>query len=165
MGVARHRMLLGKLVPYFAINLVQVVSMLCVGVYVVPLLGGEALTLGHSPAALVLMSFAASFASVSYALLIANMVSTSEQATIFTGVSNLLLAVIGGIMVPRFVMPQAMQQISLCSPMAWGLEGFLDIFLRRGGVEEVRTEALQLVAFGTVALLLAAFFMGRVRGK
>ena len=165
MGVARHRMLLGKLVPYFAINLVQVVSMLCVGVYVVPLLGGEALTLGHSPAALALMSLAASFASVSYALLIANMVSTSEQATIFTGVSNLLLAVIGGIMVPRFVMPQAMQQISLCSPMAWGLEGFLDIFLRRGGVEEVRTEALQLVAFGTVALLLAAFFMGRVRGK
>ncbi|MCC7014452.1 MAG: ABC transporter permease [Planctomycetes bacterium] len=165
MGVTRSRMLLGKLVPYFAINLLQVGSMLCVGVYLVPLCGGDALTLGQSPAALVVMALAVSFASVSYALLIANVVTTSEQATIFTGVSNLLLAVLGGIMVPRFVMPQAMQAIGSWSPMAWGLEGFLDIFLRRGGVDEVGGEAVWLGAFGIACLLGAALFMGRRRAK
>ena len=165
LGLERRWLLLGKLLPYYAINLLQVVSMLLVGVYLVPLCGGDALTLGHSPAALVLMALAVSFASVSYALLIANIVQTSEQATIFTGVSNLLLAVIGGIMVPRFIMPAAMATISLYSPMAWGLEGFLDIFLRHGGVAAVAREALQLFGFGVVALLLAAFFLGRTRAK
>lgn len=165
MGLERRWLLLGKLLPYYAINLIQVALMLAVGVFLVPLCGGDALTLGHSPAALVLMAAAVSFASVSYALLIANVVSTSEQATIFTGVSNLLLAVIGGIMVPRFIMPSSMQEISLYSPMAWGLEGFLDIFLRNGGLAAVRQEALQLFGFGAAALLAAAFFLGRARGK
>ncbi|HTF90833.1 MAG TPA: ABC transporter permease [Planctomycetota bacterium] len=165
MGLVRRWLLLGKLLPYYVINLVQVALMLAVGVWLVPLCGGDRLTLGHAPGALVLMAMALSFASVSYALLIANVVTTSEQATIFTGVSNLLLAVIGGIMVPRFIMPTAMQEISLYSPMAWGLEGFLDIFLRRGGVAEVSREVLQLFAFGVVSLLLAALFLGRSRAK
>lgn len=165
MGVTRWAMLSGKLLPYFAINLLQVISMLLVGVFLVPLCGGDALTLGQSPAALIAMSLAVSFASVSYALLIANVVRTSEQATIFTGVSNLLLAVLGGIMVPRFVMPPLMQDISRWSPMAWGLDGFLDIFLRAGGVAEVGFEVALLAAFGLVCLGSAGLFMGRVRGK
>jgi ABC-2 type transport system permease protein len=165
MGLARRWLLLGKLLPYYAINLCQVVLMLLVGMFLVPLCGGDKLSLGDAPAALVLMAMAVSFASVSYALLIANVVRTSEQATIFTGVSNLLLAVIGGIMVPRFIMPAAMQHISLYSPMAWGLEGFLDIFLRHGGLAAVRNEALLLLGFGVVSLLAAAFFLGRTRGK
>src|SRR5262249_50735433 len=157
LGVSRQALLLGKMLPYFAINLLQVVSMLLVGMHVVPLFGGDALALGDSPAALALIAIAVSFASVSYGLLIANVVSTSEQATIFTGVSNLLLAVIGGIMVPRFVMPPTMQDLSLFSPMAWGLEGFLDVFLRHGGVEQVAHWALRLFGFGLAALIAAAF--------
>jgi ABC-2 type transport system permease protein len=165
LGLPRRWLLLGKLLPYYAINLVQVVLMLMVGVWLVPLCGGDALTIGDAPAALALMAMAASFASVSYALLIANLVTTSEQATIFTGVSNLLLAVIGGVMVPRFVMPPAMQELSLCSPMAWGLEGFLDIFLRHGDLAAVAKEALQLSAFGLASLALAGFCLGRSRAR
>jgi ABC-2 type transport system permease protein len=165
MGLPRSSLLLGKLVPYYAINLLQVVLMLAVGVWLVPVFGGDALSLGDAPGALVVMALAVSFASVSYALLIANVVSTSEQATIFTGVSNLLLAVLGGIMVPRFIMPAAMQEISLYSPMAWGLEGFLDIFLRHGGLAAVTNEALKLAGFGAASLLLAAYCLGRTRGK
>ena len=165
MGVSRAALLFGKLVPYYAINLLQVVSMLAVGVWLVPLCGGDALTLGDSFAGLCVMASALSFASVSYALLIANVVGTSEQATIFTGVSNLLLAALGGIMVPRFVMPPAMQEISLVSPMAWGLEGFLDIFLRHGDLAAVGVEATKLAGFGAAALLAAAFCLGRSRGR
>ena len=79
--------------------------MLAVGVFVVPLLGGDRLNLGVSVSGLCLMALAVSFASVSYALLIANLVTTGEQATIFTGAANLLMAAVGGIMVPRFLMP------------------------------------------------------------
>jgi len=155
MGIKPAALLLGKLLPYMAITLVQVVVMLAVGVWIVPLLGGGQLNLGHAPLALGLVSLAAGFAAVSYALLVANLVSTAEQATIFTGVANLLMAAVGGIMVPRFVMPATMQAISLHSPMAWGLEGFLDVFLRQGSLGMVAPEALRLAAFGVACLLLA----------
>jgi ABC-2 type transport system permease protein len=164
MGVSPLQLLAGKLLPYMGITLVQVALMLAVGVCIVPLLGGGQLTLGHSPLALLAMSLAAGFAAVSYALLVANLVSTAEQATIFTGVANLLMAAVGGIMVPRFVMPAAMQAISLHSPMAWGLEGFLDVFLRGGGIASVLPWLTHLVVFGIACLALAALAL-RLRNR
>ena len=165
MGVARHWLLLGKMLPYYLINMLQVALMLLVGVFVVPLLGGDRLGLGQSVTGLLLMASALSFASVAYALLISNLVTTAEQATIFTGVSNILLAALGGIMVPRFIMPPLMQEISYYSPMAWGLEGFLDLFLRQGDVMMILPEVLSLAGFGVVALFLAALFMRRQRSR
>ena len=165
MGLSVKHLLLGKLLPYLGINLLQVMLMLGVGIFVVPWFGGDRLTLGHAPLALCLMALAVSFASVAYALLIANLVSTSEQATIFTGVANLLMAAVGGIMVPRFLMPPLMQALSQYSPMAWGLEGFLDVFLRQGGLKTVAPEALRLFVFGVACLALAALRLGRQRGK
>ena len=160
MGLGSGQLLMGKLLPYVGVNLLQVMLMLAVGVWLVPLLGGDRLTLGQAPLALGVMALAASFASVAYALLIANLVSTSEQAMIFTGVANLLMAAVGGIMVPRFVMPPAMQAVSLYSPMAWGLEGFLDVFLRQGGIRAVAPEVLRLAVFGLACLALAGARLG-----
>src|SRR5699024_10791009 len=44
-GLSAPMLLCGKLVPYMALNLAQVVVMLAVGVYLVPLCGGQALAL------------------------------------------------------------------------------------------------------------------------
>ncbi len=165
MGLSTRTLLLGKLLPYLGINLLQVILMLLVGLIVLPWLGGDRLTLGHSPPALAVMALTVSFASVTYALLVATLVSTGEQATIFTGVANLLMAALGGIMVPRFLMPPLMQALSAYSPMAWGLEGFLDVFLRHGGLRTVAPEALRLVAFGLACLALAGLRPGRREGK
>jgi len=165
MGLGAPELLAGKLLPYACINVLQVALMLSVGVYLVPLLGGEHLTLGTSWLALGLMAAAVSFASVSYSLLIANLVSTSEQATIFTGAANLLMAAVGGIMVPRFLMPPLMQALSDWSPMAWGLDGFLDVFLRQGGVAMAAPAALKLVLFGLACLVAAALRVRLGRGR
>jgi len=165
MGLSAKDLLLGKLLPYLGINLLQVALMLVVGILVVPWFGGQRLTLGHAPLALTLMALALSFASVAYALLIANLVSTGEQATIFTGVANLLMAAVGGIMVPRFLMPPVMQALSRFSPMAWGLDGFLDVFLRPGGLAAVAPEALRLFGFGLACLALAGLRLAKQGGK
>ena len=165
MGLTAPVLLAGKLLPYVGVNLLQVVLMLAVGVFVVPLLGGEHLDLGSSIPALVLVAASVSFASVSYALLIANLVSSSEQATIFTGAANLLMAAVGGIMVPRFLMPPLMQSLSDYSPMAWALDGFLDVFLRQGDVATAAPEALKLVLFGLGCLTVAALRIRLSHGK
>jgi ABC-2 type transport system permease protein len=159
--VSQGVLLAGKLAPYFAVNQVQVVLMLLVGVYLVPALGGQALQLNGSMWALALVGGAVSFAAIGYALLIASATRTTEQASLLGGAGNLILAAIGGIMVPKFVMPDAMQQLTNASPMAWALEGFLDVLLRDGTVRDVANEALALIVFGIVMLALAWWVQAR----
>jgi ABC-2 type transport system permease protein len=150
-----HTVLLGKLIPYFAVNQLQVALMLAAGAWLVPLLGGEALRLGGSWIALAAISASLSIAALGLALLIAVVSRTTEQATLLGGTGNILLAAIGGIMVPKFVMPETMRQIASWSPMSWGLEGFLDVMLRGGGLGAIAFEAACLTALGLVAILLA----------
>ncbi|WP_439133125.1 ABC transporter permease [Pseudomaricurvus sp.] len=157
MEFPRHLMLLGKLIPYFCINLLQVVIMLLIGVYLVPALGGDSLHLGNSPSGLALISVCASLAAVAYALLVAEVANTIEQATIFSGICNIIMAAIGGVMVPRFIMPPVMQTLSDASPMAWGLDGFFDILLRNGTLMDVMPEAAALLGFALAMLALSAW--------
>ncbi|MBU3068477.1 ABC transporter permease [Aestuariicella sp. G3-2] len=162
MEFPRHLMLLGKLIPYFGINLLQVVIMLLIGVYLVPALGGDQLHLGNSYSGLALISICASLAAVAYALLVAEVANTIEQATIFSGICNIIMAAIGGVMVPRFIMPPVMQTLSEASPMAWGLDGFFDILLRNGTLNDVLPEAGALLGFA-LAMLIGSAWVARRR--
>ncbi|HEB28904.1 MAG TPA: ABC transporter permease [Porticoccus sp.] len=159
--VASWKLIAGKIIPYFFINQIQVVLMLLVGVNVVPLLGGDQLTLGNSITGLLLMSSSLSVAALGYAMLVAVICRTTEQATTLGGAGNIILAALGGIMVPTVVMPEFMQTLTVVSPMSWGLQGFLDIFLRGGGVIEVMPKALSLVLLGMIMLSLAILLLRR----
>ncbi|MGE0115909.1 MAG: ABC transporter permease [Steroidobacteraceae bacterium] len=154
-------LLLGKLAPYFAINQLQVLLMLLAGRYLVPLLGGEALQINGSLALLAIMAATLSICALGLALLIAVSSSTTEQATLLGGTGNIILAALGGIMIPKFVMPATMQHIAQWSPMSWGLEGFLDVLLRSGGLRDIAPEASGLTALGLAAILLAWFIQSR----
>ncbi len=146
----------GKILPYMLINQVQVWLMIGVGMYIVPLFGAAPLTIGGSVFGLILVSLSLSLSAIGLSILIATVVDSIEQATTIGGIINILLGAIGGVMVPKFVMPEAMQTFSNISPMSWGLEGFLDIFLRRGSVMDVLNEAMALTLFGVVSLLIAS---------
>lgn len=155
MNVSMSIFLFVKTLPYLVINQVQLIIMLLIGVYLIPILGGDTLDLGGSFSGLALMALATGFASVGLGLLVAVIVKTTEQATVLGGVGNILLAAIGGVMVPKFIMPETMQTLTNISPMAWALEGFLDIFLRGGGLLSILSEAAMLFGFGGVMLTLA----------
>jgi len=88
-------------------------------------------------------------------MFVANISSTSEEATTIGGVSNIILAALGGIMVPKFVMPEFMQNITTFSPMNWGLEGLLEIFVMGGGFYDIKNYILYLVIFGCGFLTLS----------
>ena len=71
------------------------------------------------------------------------------------------MGAIGGIMVPKFVMPAAMQQLAALSPMAWGLEGFHIVMLRHGGFADILPSLTRLLAFAGAALLVAVWLNHR----
>lgn len=150
-----------KVAPYLVINQIQLVLILAVGVWGLPLLGGDRLTLGDAPAGIAVLGVSASLAAIGFALLVATLARTPEQATTAAATAILILAAIGGIMVPKLVMPPVMQQLAELSPFSWGLEGFLDLFVRGGGVRAVLPEAGQLLAFGTACFAVALLRLRR----
>jgi len=156
--------LAGKFVPFVAVNQMQAVAMVAVGRWLVPLCGGEALTLPGNAAALValsMLSLAVGVAAVGWALFIASLARSSEQATILGGVGNILMGAIGGIMVPRFVMPASMQAWTQLSPMNWALEGFHQVMLRQGSIADVLPAVCALGCFGFAALAATVFLNRR----
>ncbi|MFW8600686.1 ABC transporter permease [Desulfobacterota bacterium M19] len=155
MNISIPALFAGKIAPYILINQLQVWLMIGVGIFIVPLFGGAALTLGTSISGLFMVSIGVSIAAIGTAVLIAVIAGTVEQATTIGGIINILMAAMGGVMVPRFIMPPVMREIAAFSPMSWGLDGFLDIFLRGLGAKAVLPDSLALAGFGLCLLIIA----------
>jgi ABC-2 type transport system permease protein len=156
-------LLLGKVVPYFVINLGQVVLMLLAGRTLVPWLGGEMLALPARWDLLAAVAASTSLAAIGWGLLVAVCARTMEQATVVGGVGNILAAAIGGIMVPRFVMADTLQAWVDLSPMAWALDGFHAVLLRQGGAADVAAPCLKLLLLAAVLLATALWSHRRLR--
>ena len=156
LGVKPWQLIVSKIVPYLGVNGVQAMLMLAVGVWLMPEIGGEGLSLqGVHWGALLLMLLAISLAAVSLALAVASLVSTHAQASTLGPILNVLMAALGGVMVPVFVMPPVMQKIATYSPMNWGLEGLLNVLLRNGDVASVLPQAARLAGFSMLTLVIA----------
>ncbi len=159
MNVPVYSMVLSKIVPYLFIAQIQAFVMIAVGMFIVPLFDTPALAINGSILAFVFLSFAVSISAVGLASLIAVSASSAEQASTIGGISSILLGAIGGVMVPKFIMPEFMQTLANISPMSWGLDGFLEIFLKGGDIFMVLNESFMLISFGAVALVSSMFIL------
>lgn len=149
--------ILGKMLTYVMVNLIQFALMLCVGVFVLPLIGLPELNIGNNLPVLFLVAFSSGLAATGFGLLVGTIATSHDQASLFGAVFVIILAAIGGIWVPTFVMPDIMKQLSVISPLNWGLEAFYGIFLRNFGFREILPEVAKLIAF-FVACLTGAYF-------
>ena len=162
LGARPWQLIVSKIVPYLGVNGVQAALMLAVGVWLMPQIGGEGLSLqGIDWSALLLVLLAISLAAVSLALAVACLVSTHAQAATLGPILNVLMAALGGVMVPLFVMPPVMQKIAAYSPMNWGLEGLLNVLLRNGDVASVLPQVGRLAGFSTLMLVIAFLLFRR----
>ena len=148
--MSRTTVLLGKLVPHVIVNLVQITLLFLVGYFVLPLTGLPRLEWGAHPEGLLVISICASITANALGLMLAAIARSEQQ---LGGLSTLLvvtLAALGGVMVPRFVMPQFMQTLGLISPHAWALNGYQDILVRGYGIIEILPECAVLLAMAAV---------------
>ncbi|WP_198085820.1 ABC transporter permease [Variovorax sp. E3] len=162
LGVSRTMLLASKALPYLGVNALQAVLMLAAGIWFMPLIGGDALSLaGIHWGALLLSLAAVSLAAVSLSLALACLVRSHAQAATIGPMVNVLMAAAGGIMVPKFVMPGFMQRLVEVSPMNWGLEALLTVLLRGGGVADALPQIGRLVVFAAVMFVVAVFLFRR----
>jgi ABC-2 type transport system permease protein len=150
----RAVMLAGKLLPYYLINLLQLILMLGAS----HLLFG--LKLGYSPAGLVLVSMAAAAAATGLGVLVSALARTEAQVGGLTVLLLLTLSALGGCFVPRFVMPSWLQAAGRITPHAWALDAYQDLLVRGYGLAQVLPKVGVLAGF---ALLFFAIGVWRFR--
>ena len=146
---------LGKITPYYMINLVQFFLMLLIGVFMAPSMVGLSFQLGQHPWHLFPVTLVVAAATTGYGVLVASLARTPEQSSTMAATGAILMGVLGGIMVPHFVMPAVMKKLAMVSPMYWAHQAYLDVFLRDAAFEQILPKLIVLTGFAVVCFYLA----------
>ncbi|MEO6729883.1 MAG: ABC transporter permease [Ferruginibacter sp.] len=147
--------LLSKQITYLVVTLAQAAVIFAIGAWVFPSLGLPALNLPADITGLLLVTLVCGWCAVSFAICVGVFAQTQEQANGIGAVSIVLLAAIGGLLVPGFAMPDSFQTIIKLSPLHWCLEAYYGLFLEGGKLKDILINILPLFAI-TVFLQLIA---------
>jgi ABC-2 type transport system permease protein len=147
-----------KTIIYMGVTMIQFILMLLIGIYILPLFGLPQLKLGNHIFALIMVALASGFAATGFGAAVGTVATTHEQAGVFGSVGVIIMAAIAGVWFPVYTMPKIMQDISIISPMNWGLEGFYKIFLKDYGIIEVLPQIASLILFSLTLNFLTIYY-------
>lgn len=145
--ITRGQILLGKLIPCFAVSAVQGFVLLLFG----KLIFG--MSFGQEPRLILPVVLSTSFAAVGLAMFVAGLARTETQVAVYGTLLVLVLAGLSGSMMPRELMPEWMRSVSYITPHAWALDAY----------EQLLHPENPAVDWGTVATscgVLCAFGLG-----
>jgi ABC-type multidrug transport system permease subunit len=156
----RGQILLGKLIPCFVVSFGQGVFLLTAGRLLFGMRWGpEHWTISQQTGWLLLVAACTSLAAMGLALLVAAVARSEVQVAIYGAVPVLVLALIGGCILPREMMPEQTQKLSAFTPQGWALDAYRELLNNTGGYEPnlqiVVHACLVLTAFGVGFLGLA----------
>ena len=144
-------LMLGKLVPYGLIGIVETVTVLTVMrlVFDVPIKGSVLL--------LLLLSILFLFTALAIGLLISTKAQSQMQALQLAWLIMLPSVLLSGFMFPRDSMPVVMRFIGYLVPATHFMEIIRGIVLRGATLVDLLPEVLTLIVMGLVLLVLSAF--------
>jgi len=150
-------MIIGKLIPNFVVVLLQVVFLFAAGMFLLPLMGLDALRLGNDIPALVLLVLAVALCCTSLGVLIAAVAKTEAQIGGISGLVLWVLAFLGGSFIPLFLINESMATIGQITPHFWAVTGFYDLLTRGQGLASIVDSLAALVAFSAAFFVIGAW--------
>jgi ABC-2 type transport system permease protein len=150
--VTRAEVVLGKILPYIAIGLLDVVASTLLGVFLfdVPFRG--------NPLLLLALSFFFLTGALGLGIFISAVAKSQVLATQVAMVATFLPAfLLSGFMFAIESMPAPLRAISYLIPARYFLVVTRGIFLKGVGIEVLRPQALLMIAFAAIGLSLAVF--------
>ena len=124
--VPRWRALLGKLVPYYLIGVVQLAVLFGIGA------GVFGMKCAGSVSALIVLSLVVVLCALAFGMLVASFGWTEKQIGSTVPVMLLVMGLVAGCMFPRLLMPPFMQKLGLVVPHSWALDGYYAVLVRQG---------------------------------
>lgn len=133
--------LAGKLMPYLFIAVLQVAFLIILSIvlYQTPI--------GNDLLALVVITLCTAASSCGLGLLMVTLFNKRGQFEGIAIVIILILTAFSGSFVPRFVLPEAVQQASLFIPQSWSLLAYQDVMVRNLGLMDVLPNCGMLLLF------------------
>ena len=153
--------LLSKQITYLFVTLLQAAIIFSIGIWLFPLLGLPELNLPGDLLGLFVVTFICGWCAVSFAICVGVFARTQEQANGIGAVSVVLMAAIGGLLVPAFAMPASFQPIIKLSPLHWGLEAYYGLFLEAGKLKDILLNILPLLGITVFIQLIALYGLKR----
>ncbi|MCX6268666.1 MAG: ABC transporter permease [Bacteroidetes bacterium] len=144
----------GKVIAYLVVCLLQFTLMMWIGTSVFPVFFGfPPLQLGHQYMAIIIVTIAASLAAIGFGIIVGAAANTHNQAAMFGSVMVVLLGIVSGTFLPIHIMPKFFQFISHGSPMRWGIDNYLNLFIREGNIASILPNTILLISFFGFAMI------------
>lgn len=150
--------ILGKTFTYLIICVIQFLLMVAVGIYLFPYMDLPQFDVTGKMFQLIVVTLFSGLAAIGFGVLLGTVADTQEQSAPFGATSVVVLAAVGGIWVPVFLMPEFMQTIAKFSPMNWGLNAYYDIILRNSGIGGIAKEITFLFLFYVAMVAISLFY-------
>lgn len=146
---------LGKTFAYLLVCCVEAGVIFALGIWGLPLLGVTGLQPGPELLDLPLVVIAVGLAAAGLGVLLGTILTAFEQAAVIGSILTVILAALGGVMIPTYAMPEAMRDLAVFSPLNWAQSAVLDVVVRGRGVFAALDRLGLLVLFSGLCLCLA----------
>ncbi len=145
--LSKVELLIGKILPNFITGLVQMVVIFAFGSLGMRLLGLTPLPIEKDPLGTILIAVVLALCSCAFGIAIAAIARTENQ---ISGLSTLLLwgmGLLGGSMVPLFILKSFLGPIPMIVPHYWANRAFDDLLIRGLGVGNIALDLGVLLGF------------------
>ncbi len=149
--------LFSKQIVYVLVTFLQAAVIFAIGNLLFPHIGLPVLHLPNDIPGLILVTLITGWCAASYAICVGVFCNTTEQSNGFGAISILILAALGGLLVPAFAMPANFQRIMQISPLHWSLEAYYGLFLEGGKLKDVLANILSLAGITICIQLLTLY--------
>jgi len=145
--LAKAELLSGKMLPGFAIILVQIVVIFGASILLLPVVGLDRLYLGMDILAVVLLSLLVALCSSSLGLLIASVARTEGQISGISTVAMWIMGAVSGAFVPTFFLGDFLGTVGKITPQYWAVSAYTDLFVRGQTLANLGPELAILAGF------------------
>ena len=155
-------LLSSKVVLYLGVCLIQFLLMVITGLWLLPsLFGFSSFQFGHHYPAILVATIAAGLAAIGFGLIVGTCSTTHGQAALFGSVMVIILGIISGTFLPVHMFPEPIRVISQASPVRWGIDNYLELFIRDGSLSDILPNILFLLLFFLFTLVISIYKFGR----
>lgn len=147
-----------RILVYSILAVVQGVTLLLIGQFILPLLDMDVYNIHNSYFSFLLLTFIIGMAASAFGIAVGSMAKSQQQASIVGSISVVLLAAIGGIWVPTYMMPDNLASLAEWSPLNWSLTAYYDIVLKNYDIFQMGDVIIKLLLFFAVGLIIAVIF-------
>jgi ABC-2 type transport system permease protein len=145
-----------KVIIYLGVCILQFILMVATGIWLLPaIFEMPAFQLGNQCLAILIATLTAGLGAIGFGLIVGTSSTTHGQSALFGSVMVVIMGIISGTFLPVHMFPKVIQYISYISPMRWGIDNYLDIFIRGGTLTTLVPNILLLLLFFVFAMIIS----------